>query len=306
MRTILALAVSLAVALPTTPLSAQDRAGIDHYRLGEQAVALDGYDPITYRAEGGSRPAPGSSELLVRRAGVTYHFASEANKQVFLADPARFEPAYGGWCAYAMAKGQKVAPKPSEFVVSGGRLFVFTTGTFSDPRDLWLEDEAALLPEADRVWEDFSGETPPSSVTRDLTLLNLGEGSLALQGYDPVAYFAAGGGKPTKGKAALAVEHEGVVYHFANETHRKRFAADPAAFEPSFGGYCAYALAKTGDLVEIDPESFLIEDGRLLVFYNGWFNDTRASWTEEGGLLPEADRRWATRIDQRERTPIEG
>ncbi len=316
MRSTLTLTHALLSALPAallfaTMLPAQDRestgtadrSGIDHYRLGEDALALDGYDPVSYRAEGGGEPARGSSDHQLGHAGVTYRFASPANKQAFLADPTRYEPAYGGWCAYAMAAGQKVDPKPTEFVVSGGRLFVFTTGTFSDPRDLWIEDEAELLPKADRSWTSISGEAAPAATTRDLTLFNLGDGALALTGYDPVAYFPAGGGRPAKGKAELAVEHDGVVYYFANRSNRERFVADPGAYEPHFGGYCAYAVAKAGDLVEIDPTSFLIEDGRLLVFYKGFFNDTRASWTEEGGLLPEADRRWGRLVEASTREP---
>lgn len=87
---------------------------------------------------------------------------------------------------------------------------------------------------------------------------NLGKGGLALQGYDPVAYFPEGGGEPKPGKAGLTVTRHGVTYRFASEAHRELFLENPARYEPAFGGWCAYAMAE-GDKVEIDPTSFLIE-----------------------------------------------
>lgn len=128
-----------------------------------------------------------------------------------------------------------------------------------------------------------------------LAQLNLNKAGLALEGYDPVAYFPVGGGQAKRGKQDLSLQLRGVTYRFANEKNRESFLRDPERFEPGYGGWCAYAMA-SGDKVEVDPKSFLIEDGRLLVFYDGLFNDTRKSWLKKGSevLRPRADTQWHT------------
>jgi hypothetical protein len=127
---------------------------------------------------------------------------------------------------------------------------------------------------------------------RDLTHFNLDEGKLALQGYDPVAYFPQGGGKPRKGLATITATHEGVVYRFASEESRKLFLATPGSFEPQYGGWCAYAMAD-GDKVEIDPKSFLVAEGKLYLFFKAWYADTRARWKkDEKRLAGKADEAW--------------
>jgi len=127
---------------------------------------------------------------------------------------------------------------------------------------------------------------------RDLAHFNLGKDGLALQGYDPVAYFPEGGKKPKKGRDTIQTTHEGVVYRFASDENRKRFLADPAKYEPQYGGWCAYAMAD-GDKVGIDPESFLVTDGKLYLFFKAWYADTRAKWRkDEVRLRSRADETW--------------
>ncbi|MCA9693832.1 MAG: hypothetical protein KC636_29870 [Myxococcales bacterium] len=128
---------------------------------------------------------------------------------------------------------------------------------------------------------------------------NLNDG-LAIQGYDPVAYFPEGGGKPTKGSPEFAHTHEGVTYHFASAEHLERFKQDPAKYEPAFGGWCAYAMGKTGRKVKINPESAKIQDGRLLLFYATSLADTREKWNEDDSdrLLLQADSEWYGKTGQ--------
>jgi thiol-disulfide isomerase/thioredoxin len=124
---------------------------------------------------------------------------------------------------------------------------------------------------------------------------NLGGARLALGGHDPVAYFPEGGGEARKGSADITVELAGAVYRFATEEHRARFVADPARYEAAYGGWCAWAMAQErGEKVEVDPESFLVQDGRLLLFYDGFFADTRTSWRKGDGaaLARTADDNW--------------
>jgi len=141
---------------------------------------------------------------------------------------------------------------------------------------------------------------------RSVKEFNLGKQALAIDGYDPVAYFPEGGGKPAEGDAKLELEHEGVRYRFASEKNRDLFRKNPARFEPAFGGWCAWAMAKDKQ-VDVDPESFLIQDGRLLLFYKGLFNNTRKKWEkgEPEQLLPRADGHWKERLRRRDEAQSE-
>lgn len=133
---------------------------------------------------------------------------------------------------------------------------------------------------------------PDNAPRATLEHYNLGK-NVAIQGYDPVAYFPEGGGKPKKGNARFSKTYKGVVYRFANKKHLELFAKTPARFEPAYGGWCAYAM-RDGNKVEVDAESFLVQNGRLMLFYNGFFNNTRKSWSRGNTSAQEkkADGRW--------------
>lgn len=112
---------------------------------------------------------------------------------------------------------------------------------------------------------------------------------LGLQGYDPVSYFRPTATKdgPLKGNPSLKFESEQVTYYFANQENLEKFKNNPKAFTPAFGGWCAYAVAAKKEKVEVDAKSFLIQDGQLLLFYDGFLADTRAKWTEKGPATAE-------------------
>ncbi len=135
------------------------------------------------------------------------------------------------------------------------------------------------------------------NVKRDVSQFNLGKDGLALSGYDPVSYRDEGGGKPKEGKKDITYRYRGVLYRFVSDDNKKKFVDDPQKFEPAYGGWCAYAMAKD-DKVEIDPESFLIQDGKLLVFYDGFLAHTRTKWQDEGKekLKKKADHYWAKKL----------
>lgn len=117
------------------------------------------------------------------------------------------------------------------------------------------------------------------------------EGSLALQGYDPVAYFTQH--KAVKGKKELAVSHQGIVYYFASAQNKETFKAAPNRYEPEYGGWCAYAMGHNGEKVSVDPETFKIINGKLYLFYNRFFNNTLKDWNkDEASLKSKADNNW--------------
>lgn len=119
--------------------------------------------------------------------------------------------------------------------------------------------------------------------------LNLKDG-LAIQGYDPVAYFTEN--KALKGNKEISFKHNGATYYFANAANKASFVNEPTKYEPAYGGYCAYAMA-FGDKVKIDPETFKVKDGQLFLFYNFRFNNTLKDWNkDESNLYKKAESEW--------------
>jgi len=86
---------------------------------------------------------------------------------------------------------------------------------------------------------------------------------LAIQGYDPVAYFTLG--KPTHGLPEFEYEWDEHRYRFARAEHLELFKADPVRYAPQFAGFCAVALAR-GDIDEGNPEYWLLSEGKLYLF----------------------------------------
>lgn len=125
---------------------------------------------------------------------------------------------------------------------------------------------------------------------------DLGKKDLALEGYDPVAYFPDFQGKATEGKKSISYTYQGVLYRFSSEDNKKAFVADPSRFEPMYGGWCAWAMTDgKGSKTGINPKSFTIEDGRLYLFYDGFWGDTRKTWKKKGAapkLKANADTNW--------------
>ncbi len=127
---------------------------LNHYNLEDGSVALSGYDPVSYFNGG---PRKGKKALNLRHQGVNYYFATEANRKLFEADPEKYEPAYGGWCAWAMSKGSKYEVAPENYKIVGGRNLLFYKGWTGDTLEKWNKSSAesgedSLIQTADSNW----------------------------------------------------------------------------------------------------------------------------------------------------------
>jgi YHS domain-containing protein len=115
--------------------------------------------------------------------------------------------------------------------------------------------------------------------------------NIAIQGYDPVAYFV--NKKAVKGVSDFKHTFEGVDYLFSSAINLDLFKKNPKSFEPAYGGWCAYAMGNTGEKVEVDPSTFKIIDGKLYLFYNMFFNNTLKDWNkDQNNLKVKADKNW--------------
>lgn len=117
-------------------------------------IAIKGYDPVSYFNQ--HKAVRGRKELAVYAQGVTYYFSSLENKEAFKSNPARYEPQYGGWCAYAMGKdGSKVEIDPDTFKIIDGKLYLYYNKFFNNTLKSWNKDEANLKTQADANWQKF-------------------------------------------------------------------------------------------------------------------------------------------------------
>lgn len=121
------------------------------YSLGPDQVALQGYSPVAYWERG--KAIKGSPDYAVRHNGVTYYLDGQQEVKMFESDPARFVPAYGGWCAYGMAVGERIPANPERFKVVEGRVMLFMSTDEVDTLTLWnCENQRVYVAKADNQW----------------------------------------------------------------------------------------------------------------------------------------------------------
>lgn len=141
-----------AISLISMATAAQD-AGSQrkkHFNL-EDGIAINGYDPVSYFTQ--NKAVKGKKDMSVYYQGATYYFSSNTNKELFKASPSRYEPEYGGWCAYAMGeKGEKVSIDPETFKILNGKLYLFYNRFFNNTLKDWNKNEASLKAKADVNW----------------------------------------------------------------------------------------------------------------------------------------------------------
>ena len=114
---------------------------------------------LTGRAEARAVWAHLAARVTDGPANANNRFASAAERDLFRSDPGRYEPAYGGWCAYGASVGIRWDVDPEAFEIYDGRLFVFSRNEEADARELWdREDRSALIARADRYWETAISE----------------------------------------------------------------------------------------------------------------------------------------------------
>ena len=151
-------------------LSGQAWAGPQY--VDETGFALSGYDPVAYfdleqASPGEAQPfaVPGRADVTAEWNGATWAFASEANRDRFLADPAAFAPAYDGHCAFGVAKGGKVPGNPNLWRIVDGQLYVNINPAV---QGMWTADIDGNIQTAEDNWSGL--EAAPASADSWLKL----------------------------------------------------------------------------------------------------------------------------------------
>jgi YHS domain-containing protein len=145
----LVIALLLSLMITSTVFGQSDALRKKHFNA-KKDIALEGYDPVSYFD---GNPLEGKETLKVIYKGITYYFASSTNVSKFKANSDKYEPAYGGWCAYAMGEsGEKVKIDPETFKIIDGKLYLFYNFWGNNTLDDWNENEKKLKEDGNRNW----------------------------------------------------------------------------------------------------------------------------------------------------------
>lgn len=115
--------------------------------------ALQGYDAVAYFTQ--SEAVKGNGNYSAQYDGKTYLFSSKANKELFLADPAKYQPQYGGWCAFGVSKGKKYASDATAWSVVDGKLYLNLN---KKVRSIWMKNKEELIDDANSEWLDIKNK----------------------------------------------------------------------------------------------------------------------------------------------------
>jgi len=204
---------------------------------------------------------------------------------LFKANPAKYAPAYGGYCGYAASIDRLSPISPEWFQIIDGRLILQHNKKATDK---FNADQKGNIVKADQNW--------PGLVVRNGTggkaLVFTDKKGVALEGYDPLGYFTDG--KPTKGDPKIEATFNGALYHFVSQEHREIFEKAPTKYAPAYGGYCGYA-ASIGKVRPANPLLWSVVDGQLILQHTKgavelWEKDVK-------GNKAKADTNWPRLVE---------
>ena len=115
--------------------------------LGSPGIAIKGYDPVAYFEKGG--PRKGKAQFSLQHGGVRWRFESAENMAKFQADPSKYTPAYGGYCAYGVAQGYLVKIEPDAWSIRDGKLYL---NYDKSVQRLWEKRPERYISKANTKW----------------------------------------------------------------------------------------------------------------------------------------------------------
>jgi YHS domain-containing protein len=287
------LAATLLVATPA--LSAEPQQS-DHKVLvlkTRDGIAIQGYDPLAYFTD--NKAIKGSPKFQSDYEGARYFFVSAEHKAQFDSAPAKFAPAYGGYCGYAASIDRLSPISPEWFQIIDGKLVLQHNKKAYDKFNAELRGN---IVKADANW--------PGLVARNGTggksLVFTDSKGVALEGFDPITYFTDG--KPAKGNPTIEATYNGALYHFVSQDHRETFEKNPSKYAPAYGGFCGYA-ASIGKVRPANPLVWSVVDGQLIVQHTKGAADL---WSKDVATnKAKADHNWPLLVEKKagEKDPID-
>ena len=246
-------------------------------------AAILGYDAVAYFTD--NKAMKGAEKFQSEYEGAKYYFASADHKSAFDANPAKYAPAYGGYCGYAASIDRLSPISPEWFQIVDGKLILQHNKKAFDKFNADLKGNVA---KAEQNWPGLVARNG----TGGKTLVFTDKKGVALEGYDPITYFVDG--KPVKGDAKIEATFNGALYHFVSQEHRETFEKNPVKYAPAYGGYCGYA-ASIGKVRPANPLLWSIVDGQLIVQHTQGAVDL---WAKDvPGNKAKADKFWPRLVD---------
>lgn len=274
--------------LITVFANAQHQEGLIFNNTNENGVILDGYDAVAFFTD--NKPVKGDAPFQFTYDKAIYYFASQEHLDLFKADPEKYKPQFGGWCAYAVSLGRVAPIDVNTFSIVNNRLVIQHNQRAVNG---WNKDVQGNLALADKYWPKVS-QKGGKQITTDAEksfLNNTDPDGVTLQGYDAVAYFTQM--KAIKGDPKYTARYNGATYWFSSDANAAMFKDHPEMFAPQYGAFCGYAMA-LNKLRPINPEIFDVIDGKLILqhsedAYNRFHKDV-------AGYVVKADNNWPGQI----------
>lgn len=247
-------------------------------------VILDGYDAVAFFTD--NKPVKGDAKYQYNFQDATYYFASQEHLDLFKANPDKYKPQFGGWCAYAVSLGRIAPIDVNNFSIVDGRLFIQHNQRAVNG---WNKDVPGNIIKADKYWPDVVAHNGKQITTDEEKQFysNLNDDGVIMDGYDAVAYFTDK--TPTKGDAKFSARYNGATYWFASQEHADMFKDHPDMFAPLYGSFCGYAMA-FGRRRPVNPEYWNIVDGHLILQHS------KGAWDLFNKDIPkfkaQADEQW--------------
>lgn len=131
-------------------------AGQVTYNVNSENIALHGYDPVSYFQ---GQPAEGIKSLSYKYNNINYIFSSTKNLKLFISNPDKHIPVFGGYCAYGVRVGKKFDIDPTAYAIEDGKLYLLLDRS---TKDLWDKDRKRNIAIAERLWLTIKSVTPSS------------------------------------------------------------------------------------------------------------------------------------------------
>ena len=138
---------ALALALPCAAFASSKALNTTTF----SHLAVHGYDAVAYFTE--HKAVEGEKQFSLEKDGATWRFASQANLDTFKADPAKYAPQFGGYCAYAVSQGKTADIDPQAWKIVNGKLYLNYSKKIQEK---WEQDQARYIVDADKNWPQLS------------------------------------------------------------------------------------------------------------------------------------------------------
>src|SRR4051794_27153954 len=180
--------------------------------VNDNGVILDGYDPVAFFTD--NKPVKGIADFQYKYEDAIYYFATQEHLDLFKANPEKYKPQFGGYCAYAVSLGKTAPIDVNTFSIVNGRLVIQHNVKAVNG---WNKDVNGNLAKADRYWPAVvkNGGKQVKTDEESAFLNNTDPDGVTLQGYDVVSYFTDN--KAVKGDPKYEARYNGASYWFSTE-----------------------------------------------------------------------------------------